>query len=88
MDSQEHFPDTGGITINLASQPIKNVGCRNQQNRIREYVETMHRAGRKAEVIRVKRDDYDAFLREITKKRSKESPKVVGLHWDGIPVAA
>jgi hypothetical protein len=88
MDSQEQFPDTGGITINLASQPIKNVACRNSLRRVREYVETMHRAGRKAEVIRLKKDDYEAFLREITKKRSKDAPKIVGLHWDGIPVAA
>lgn len=88
MDNQEQFPDTGGVTVNLAAQPIKNVGCRNQLKRIREYVETMHRAGRKADVIRLKRDDYEAFLREITKKRSKDAPKIVGLHWDGIPVAA
>lgn len=88
MDSQEQFPDTGGITVNLASQPIKNVACRNSLRRVREYVETMHRAGRKAEVIRLKKDDYEAFLREITKKRSKDAPKIVGLHWDGIPVAA
>ena len=88
MDSQEQFPDTGGIVMNLATQPIKNVACRNSIKRIRAYVETMHRCGRKAECIRLKKDDYDAFIREITKKRHKDSPAVVGLHWDGIPVAA
>lgn len=88
MDNQEQFPDTGGITLNLATQPIKNVACRNSLSRIRQYVETMHRASRKPECIRLKRDDYEAFLREITKKRSKDAPKIVGLHWDGIPVAA
>lgn len=88
MDNQDSFPESGGITLNLAQQPIKNVACANSLKRIRQYVETMHRAGRNPECIRLKRDDYDAFMREITKKRAKESPKVVGLHWDGIKVAA
>ncbi len=88
MDNQEHFPDTGGVTLNLASYPIKNVACRNCLKRIREYVETMHRCGKKSENIRVKKDDYEAFIRELTKNRDKNAPAVVGLHWGGIPVAA
>lgn len=88
MSYQTELPCQGGVSANIASMGFKTVKVEAHMKRMRAYVETMHRAGRKLTVIRIKPDELRAILRELNKGRSERALEYVAVHWDGVPVVA
>lgn len=50
------------------------------------YIAAMARMGRGLVRIPIGRPAYESLLKELNKRRGADSPKVVTIHWDGIPV--
>lgn len=86
--NQAEMPIRGGLSCNIASMGFKGVKAQQHMRRVREYVDSMHRANRKLTVIRIKPDELRAILRELNKGRSETQGDYVSVHWDGVPVIA
>lgn len=86
--NQTSFPKSGGQSCNLAVASFKAVKVTQAVNRIRQYVETMHRTNHKMTTIRIKKDDFVSILRELNKGLPEHVADYVSLHWDGVPVVA
>lgn len=75
-----------GISANISDVYPTETHALQAIEEVANYIAAMAKMGRGVVRIPIGRPAYEAILKELNKRRGADSPKVVKIHWDGIPV--